>query len=138
MDEAFDLTELKTAPVAQRKRPWLSAAAFAGAVLGAVVGFLYAACFLALSGLVLPDGEPVRQSFGQEFLLFLRIVGSGAGLGAALFLAITAFVLAICKAVAADRNDKSLGLRLTRLGVVFVLLVAFAVMISTIVKLSLR
>jgi hypothetical protein len=137
MNNPFHFRNLKSAR-AQRKRPWLRVAGFAGAVLGAVAGFHYAACFLAMSGLAFPDGEPVRQSFGQETLSFLRIVGLGAGLGAALFLAVTAFGIAIGKVIRADRGDKSIGLRLTRLAVAFVLLVAFAAMISTVMRWTLR
>jgi hypothetical protein len=137
MNNPFDFTNLKS-PGARRKRPWLGAAALAGATLGAVAGFHYAACFLAMSGLALPDGEPVHQSFGQEFLSFLRIIGLGAGLGAALFLAVTAFGIAIGKVIRADRGDKSIGLRLTRLGVTIALLVAFAAMISTVMRWTFR
>jgi hypothetical protein len=138
MNNPFDFTNLKLRPFARRKRPWLGAAALAGGTSGAIVGFLYAACILAMSGLALPDGEPVSVSFGQEFLSFLRIIGLGAGLGAALFLAVAAFGIAICNVIKSDQKGKSIGLRLTRLGVVLVLLVMFAVMISTVLRQSLR
>jgi len=138
MNDPFNFTNLKSAPGARRKRPWLRMAGLAGTILGAVAGFHYAACFLAMSGLALPDGQPVQQSFGQEFLSFLRIIGLGAGLGAALFLAVTAFGIAIGKVIRADRGDKSIGLRLTRLGVTIALLVAFAAMISTVMRWTFR
>ena len=138
MNDPFNFTNLKSAPGARRKRPWFRMAGLAGTILGAVAGFHYAACFLAMSGLALPDGQPVQQSFGQEFLSFLRIIGFGAGLGAALCLAVTAFGIAIGKVIRADRGDKSIGLRLTRLGVTIALLVAFAAMISTVMRWTFR
>jgi hypothetical protein len=138
MNDPFNFTNLKSAPGARRKRPWFRMAGLAGTILGAVAGFHYAACFLAMSGLALPDGQPVQQSFGQEFLSFLRIIGFGAGLGAALCLAVAAFGIAIGKVISADRNHKSTGLWLAKLAVICVLLLAFAAMISTVMSRSFR
>jgi hypothetical protein len=76
----------------------LTCAGLAGLIGGAVVALPYAVGIHILSGLAL-DSTPKPMSAADMMMLYLRVVGLGAGAGAAGFAVLTGIVLVCWKSV---------------------------------------
>jgi hypothetical protein len=116
----------------------LGLAAFAGAIAGGLLGLSWAAVVHIMRGLALDGDPPPPLNFAQALLLYLILVGLGAGLGAIVFMAVAGFVLATWKALKADPNHRSRGSRLAKIAVAFVLLAVFVCSVLIIMRRSFR